>query len=75
MEDTEEQVISPHLAVQAHEGQGGSWEEPAWTYEGQSILIAFCDEKTGCVDRGEAVRVVYLDFTNAFDMVSPSVKL
>ncbi|CAM5081660.1 unnamed protein product [Natator depressus] len=36
----------------------------------QSNLIAFFDRVTSLVDRGEAVDMVYLDFSKAFDTVS-----
>ena len=73
MEDTEEQVIFCRLEVQAHRGHGGVWEEPAWIYWGQNSLIAFWVDVMGCGDKGGAMRVVYLDFTEAFDMLSCSV--
>ncbi|PKU41385.1 rna-directed dna polymerase from mobile element jockey- hypothetical protein [Limosa lapponica baueri] len=36
-----------------------------------SSLIAFYDGMTGWVDEGTAVDVVYLDFSKAFDTLSP----
>ncbi|CAM4466408.1 unnamed protein product, partial [Lepidochelys kempii] len=36
-------------------------------------LIAFYNEITGSVDEGEAVNVLFLDFSKAFDMVSHSI--
>ena len=34
---------------------------------------SFWDEKTGLVDMGKAVDVVYLDFSKAFDAVSRNI--
>ncbi|CAM4553610.1 unnamed protein product, partial [Lepidochelys kempii] len=36
-------------------------------------LIAFYDEITGSVDEGNAVDMLFLDFSKAFDMVSHSI--
>ncbi|CAM5153035.1 unnamed protein product [Natator depressus] len=36
-------------------------------------LISFYDEKTGSVDEGKAVDVLFLDFSKAFDTVSHSI--
>ncbi|CAM4537599.1 unnamed protein product [Caretta caretta] len=36
-------------------------------------LIAFYDKITGSVDEGKAVDVLFLDFSKAFDTVSPSI--
>ncbi|CAM4609133.1 unnamed protein product [Caretta caretta] len=36
-------------------------------------LIAFYDEITDSVDMGKVVDVIYLDFSNAFDMISHSI--
>jgi len=38
-------------------------------------LIAFYEDKTGWVDEGRAVDVVYLDFSKAFDTVSHNILL
>lgn len=38
-------------------------------------LISFCDKGTGLVHEGEAVHVVCLDFSKAFDTVSYSILL
>lgn len=32
---------------------------------------AFCDNMTGSIDEGREVDVIYLDFIEAFDAVSP----
>ena len=48
------------------------------TTKGKSCLtnlIAFYDAKTGWVDEGRAMDVVYLDFSRAFDTVSHNVLL
>ncbi|KAK4828703.1 hypothetical protein QYF61_000541 [Mycteria americana] len=36
-------------------------------------LIAFCNDKTGSVDEGRAVDVVYLNFSKAFNTVSHNI--
>jgi len=36
-------------------------------------LIAFCDGRTGWVDEGRALDVVYLDYSKAFDTVSHNI--
>ncbi|GAB0180823.1 mitochondrial enolase superfamily member 1 [Grus japonensis] len=38
-------------------------------------LISFYDKVTHLVDEGKAVHVVYLDFSKAFDTISPSILL
>ena len=38
-----------------------------------SLLQAFYDGMTGCMDEGRAVAVVYLDFSKAFDAVSHNI--
>jgi len=38
-------------------------------------LIAFYNDMTGWVDEGRAMDVVYLDFSKAFDTVSPNILL
>lgn len=34
---------------------------------------AFCDNMTGCIDEGREVDVIYLDFIETFDAVSPRI--
>ena len=62
--------------MQAYEGQEGGWEHLAQFYHtGKSCLtnaVTFCDELTSLVDEGTAVDV-YLDFSEAFDVVSHSI--
>jgi len=36
-------------------------------------LINFCSEMTGLVDKGRAVDIVYLDFSEAADIVSHNI--
>ena len=35
-----------------------------------SNLLEFLDKVTGCIDTGDSVDVIFLDFTKAFDKVS-----
>lgn len=34
---------------------------------------AFCDKMTGCMDEGREVDVIYLDFIETFNTISPKV--
>lgn len=48
------------------------WEQSAWVYEWKIILvylINFDDEMTGLVNVWRAVNDVYLDFSNAFEIL------
>ena len=59
-------------------GQPDDQAQSAWVYERQVLLdklIPIYDRATCLLDEGKAVDVVYLDFSEAFDIVSPSILL
>jgi len=72
-----EQLILEDIIKQVEEKKVISSSQHGFT-KGKSCLtnlIAFYDDKTGWVDEGRAVEVVYLDFSKAFDTVSHNILL
>ena len=71
-----EQIISGIIMNQLKVNQGIKPSQHGFT-NGRACLtnlISFYDKVTRSVDEGQAVDVVYLDFSKAFDTVSHSTK-
>ena len=72
-----EQIVLRGITRHVQDNQGIRPSQHGFT-EGRSCLtnlISFYDLVTHLVDEGEAVDVVYLDFSKAFDIVSHSIRL
>ncbi|CAM4537151.1 unnamed protein product [Lepidochelys kempii] len=70
-----EQVLKESILKHLEERKVIRNSQPGFT-KGKSCLtnlIAFYDEITGSVDEGKAVDMLFLDFSNAFDMDSHSI--
>ena len=70
-----EQIISGTIMDQLKVNQGIRPSQHGFT-NGRSCLtnlISFYDKVTRLVDEGQAVDVVYLDFSKAFDTVPPNI--
>jgi len=71
MEQVIKEIICKHL--EGGKVIGNSQHEFVKNKSCQTNLIAFFDRITSLVDKGEAVDVVYLDFSKAFDTVSHDI--
>ncbi|KAK4820905.1 hypothetical protein QYF61_008137 [Mycteria americana] len=72
-----EQIILSAITRHVEDNQGIKPSQHGFR-KGRSCLtnlISFYDKVTRLVDEGKAVDVVYLDFSKAFDTVSPSILL
>lgn len=72
-----EQIILSVITWHIQYGQGIRPSQRGF-WSGVSCLpnvISFCDQVTHLVDEGNAVDVVYLDFSKAFDTISHSIYL
>ena len=70
-----EQFIVSAITQHLQDGQGIRPSQHGFRRGGSCLtnLISFYDQVTHLVDAGEAVDVVFLDFSKAFDTVSHSI--